>query len=558
MLRILPFVALLQAVEGVIHCKPDEASCWPTDAEIALFISELDPAAKRELRWYGEPYARPSPFPINSTGDQPLYGLGFDTLKPLYVRNGSDLEHQCFDPLGGDKVFDPEFCKAAVRNNPLEKWSPAFVVWPVTAQHVQAAVKFAVKHRLCVAVAGTGHDYNNRHSCPDGVFIRTSLMKDVDWDLTDSRGYGWAAGNVRFGPGIVFDEAHRSASKNGRIIASGWANTVGIIGWSIGGGHGPFVSSCGLGVDNVLSADIVLADGSLVTASATSHPDLYFAIRGGGGSTWGVITSITIRAHYIPVGGITISTTAWEGTDLEEFYEMNSAWVEWSKTLDSSWSGHAYFGTRGKDFWGRVKWYVMQTYVYGGSNTSTTFTTTIEVLKKQFKPVIDMSPTYATYADSIIGAGADPLLPTPWLPPSAASAGALGSALVSRENATKSLEVLPKIVQTCKNNGYCGRIEYYHITGNKGSPQPEMVSISPAFRTALYHILLGSPSQENTEEVWSLVGCDNAYFNESPYIVRNPAQTYWGDNAQRLQEIKTKYDNDNVFGCHNCVAAGAK
>lgn len=125
-------------------------------------------------------------------------------------------------------------------------------------------------------------------------------MKDIDFDLTDERNFGWKDGNVEFGPGIVFSEAHQAAAEKDRFISSGWAATVGIVGWSIGGGHGPFAPGKGLGVDNILEAQIVLADGSLKVINENQNPDLYWALRGGGGSTWGIIVSLTLRLHKIP------------------------------------------------------------------------------------------------------------------------------------------------------------------------------------------------------------------------------------------------------------------
>ena len=149
-------------------------------------------------------------------------------------------------------------------------------------------------------VAGTGHDFIGRHTCKDGLFIRTALMNSITWDLTDSKGFGHADGNVKLGAGIVWSTAHKSAADNNRFVLSGWASTVGVIGWSIGGGHGPFSPSKGLGVDQILEVDIVLADGTLVTANSKQNSDLFWAIRGGGGSTWGVITAITVKAYYLP------------------------------------------------------------------------------------------------------------------------------------------------------------------------------------------------------------------------------------------------------------------
>jgi len=104
---------------------------------------------------------RISAVPLRSEGDQPLYGLSKGGLKPLYVRNQSDRKNQCFvttKPNG--EVYDSDFCKAAVRNTPYPgTQDPAFVAWPVDAEQVQICVKFALKHNLCIIVAGTGHDF---------------------------------------------------------------------------------------------------------------------------------------------------------------------------------------------------------------------------------------------------------------------------------------------------------------------------------------------------------------------------------------------------------------
>ena len=88
---------------------------------------------------------------------------------------------------------------------------------------------------------------------------------------------------------------------------------MGIIGWSTGGGHGPFAPSQGLGVDNILEVDIVIANGTLITANSVNNSDLFWAIRGGGGSTWGVITAITVKAHKNPVGGFSVVSYTWYG-----------------------------------------------------------------------------------------------------------------------------------------------------------------------------------------------------------------------------------------------------
>merc|ERR1719410_2267493 len=150
-------------------------------------------------------------------------------------------------------------CYAAVRDNPFAETGPAIIVWALNADHVQKAVKFALNHNLCIAVAGTGHDFMDRHSCTDGIFIRTTMLKGMDFDQEDKRGFGWDQGNVRVGSGVIFSELVHAANEHGLTVSTGWGITVGVAGWTLGGGHGPLANKLGLGVDNLLEAQIVTA-----------------------------------------------------------------------------------------------------------------------------------------------------------------------------------------------------------------------------------------------------------------------------------------------------------
>jgi hypothetical protein len=217
----------------------------------------------------------------------------------------------------------------------------------------------------------------------------------MEWDLTDKKKFGHKAGSVRIGAGYTYalsmglgrgrtyslghaqftvhvlscslakrslfkikyvtlmrmqplrhgsfgrrwGEVHKEAAENDRVVSSGYAKTVGVVGWSLGSGHGPLAPKLGLGGDNILEVDIVTANGTLVTGMCTGHTgayralgvilstatawswtwhvcfgaanakknsDLFFAVRGGGGTTWGIVTAMTVRAHPIPEGGFTI------------------------------------------------------------------------------------------------------------------------------------------------------------------------------------------------------------------------------------------------------------
>jgi len=111
--------------------------------------------------------------------------------------------------------------------------------------------------------------------------------------------------------------------------------SIGMVAWSIGGGHGPLNPASGLGVDNILEVDIVTADGNLITVNADNeYSDLFWALKGGGASNWGVITAITIKAHYIPTGGFTDLNIIWSEnfcsenfTNLTNFLDHYAQWT---------------------------------------------------------------------------------------------------------------------------------------------------------------------------------------------------------------------------------------
>eukprot|EP00300_Choanocystis_sp_HF-7_P030281 c39075_g1_i1.p1 GENE.c39075_g1_i1~~c39075_g1_i1.p1 ORF type:complete len:578 (+),score=110.14 c39075_g1_i1:31-1764(+) len=539
------------------YCNPSQP-CWPTPAEILALSEALDPGAPRFLKWDGQPHARVSAVPQGSPGDQPLFGLGVAGLRSVYTRDSASV---C--------IFDgteDEYCKVSVRNVPYDGITPGFVVWPLTAAHVQVAVEFAVEHNLCIMVAGTGHDFLNRHSCADGLFIRTSLMKDIEWDLTDAKGFGNLAGSVKFGAGIVFSEAQESAANHGRFVASGWATTVGVVGWSIGGGHGPMSAFAGLGVDNILEVEIVGANGTLITANATQHTDLFFALRGGGGSNWGVITAITVKAHFIPEGGFTVArlvvTNNFCDSGTASLAALVHGYVSWALALGSKFSG-LFYVQAGKtdnppDCGGG--WLVTLVYVYLGNSTEPDFdgnATTIATLASSTGLVLQSDvDNYPTFFGYMQNKDLEPILPTNDLyHPSKFYDGGVPSVLVSRPVASSQLaNYLISRTLECKTANRCGTREelYQDLTGNLDSFQDPNVSIHPNFRTAVFHLV--SPIAPSAAATLYKLG-EASYFSESSYSILDFSTRYWGPNKQRLEAIKKLYDPSNVFGCRHCVGS---
>jgi FAD/FMN-containing dehydrogenase len=201
----------------------------------------------------------------------------------------------------------------AVYNGMIDK-RPALIARCAGAGDVAAAIRFARDHDLLVAVRGGGHNGGGLGTCDDGVVIDLSPLKDVAVDP--------ALRTVRVGGGCTWGEVDRATGEHGLATPSGIISTTGVGGLTLGGGLGHLTRRFGLSIDNLLEADVVLADGRAVRASADEHPDLFWALRGGGGN-FGVVTAFTFRVHE--VGTIVGGPTFWP---VEQSAEVLSAYRE--------------------------------------------------------------------------------------------------------------------------------------------------------------------------------------------------------------------------------------
>ena len=168
---------------------------------------------------------------------------------------------------------------------------PAAVVRCSGAGDVMRAVRLAHDNGLLVAVRGGGHNISGNAVCEGGLLIDLSPMRSVRVDPKTR--------TARVEPGVTLGEFDKEAQTFGLATPLGINSTTGVAGLTLGGGFGWLSRKFGFTVDNLLSADVVTADGALVQASATENPDLFWAIRGGGGN-FGVVTSFEFKLH--PVG----------------------------------------------------------------------------------------------------------------------------------------------------------------------------------------------------------------------------------------------------------------
>ena len=181
---------------------------------------------------------------------------------------------------------------------------PAAIVRCTNVEDVIAAVNFARQERLTVAIRGGGHNGAGFGVCDDGLVLDLSIMKGVTVDP--------ASRTVRVGPGCTQGDVDQATHAFGLAVPAGIVSTTGIAGLTLGGGHGYLTRKYGLTIDNLIEADVVLSDGTFVTANVSRYKDLFWALRGGGGN-FGVVTSFIYQAH--PVSTVYAGPIFWDAKD---------------------------------------------------------------------------------------------------------------------------------------------------------------------------------------------------------------------------------------------------
>ena len=202
-----------------------------------------------------------------------------------------------------DKDYDEA---RALYNGMIDK-RPRIIARCTSAADIMAAVNYARKNKLLLAIRGGGHNGPGFGSCDDGLVIDLSQMRSVRVDP--------ATRTARVDPGCTAADLDHATHAFGLAVPLGIVSSTGVAGLTLGGGTGYLTRKYGLTVDNLLEVDMVLADGSFVTARKDSHPDLFWAVRGGGGN-FGVVSSFLFQAH--PAKMVFAGPIFWDAKDAKK------------------------------------------------------------------------------------------------------------------------------------------------------------------------------------------------------------------------------------------------
>ena len=207
---------------------------------------------------------------------------------------------------------------AKVYNERFKNVTPQAVARPLDSADVSGAVGWAVAHGVPLRARSGGHSYAGYSTLNDGVVLDLSIMRSIS--------VNHAAGTATIGAGAQLIDVYAGLAAHGATIPGGSCPSVGIAGVTLGGGMGLAGRAFGLTCDNLVGAKIVTADGRIRTVNKHSNPDLFWALRGGGGGNFGVVTQFTFKIHPLPSSASYFRVT-WPWSSASQAI---AAWQSWA------------------------------------------------------------------------------------------------------------------------------------------------------------------------------------------------------------------------------------
>ena len=432
-----------------------------------------------------------------------------------------------------------------------------YAVNATCADDVASALRFAQRHNIRVVIKNTGHDLLGKSTGKGGLGIWTHYLKSVSTFQYSGSQYNGPA--VRIGAGVqTFEILEQITSKQLRIVG-GSCPSVGVAGgYTTGGGHSTLSSLHGLAADNVLEWEVVTASGDHIVASPTSHSDLYWALSGGGGSSFAVILSMTVKAYQD--GPVSAAQLSWSGANIssDTFWKGIEIYHNHLPTWTAQGGMATYTIANGVFF--------LQPLSFPDKPVSfvnATITPFLNDLKSAGIPYalqLTTHPSYLEYYSVYFG-------PLPFGP--YPSAQIQGARLVPLKTLTQRNT---EYTSTLKNIVSDGTFRIVGFGLNVSHPPQHDNAVLPAWRDAAIHMQISTSwnfslgfdemaareariTNELVPAVEAVTPDSGAYLNEGDPHQPNWQATFYGSNYQKLLRVKRRWDPLSLFYAPTAVGA---
>jgi FAD/FMN-containing dehydrogenase len=429
--------------------------------------------------------------------------------------------------LEGDLVRPGSSSYGALRLTPNPRYDaarPLALAEVASAQDVATVLRFAADHGVPVALRSGGHSYPGWSAGDQELVL----------DCRGLAGLSWQGTRATMGPGRHLADVYAGVAGRGRAVPGGSCPTVGLGGLSLGGGVGVLTRAYGLTCDHVVAAEVVLASGDIVVASADGDPDLYWALRGGGGGHIGVTTSLTFATVDAPT--IVSTYLTWPANQAGDVIPV---WFDWIGGADAR-------------AWSTIKLLAGAAHPDGPSLGATiTWVGPASGFDAMLAPILATGPTgrydhtrgYLEAMQAYAGTGAREAFAATshvaYAPPGADALTALVDAIRGTpgtlQEAGVSIDALGGHVADLSptDTAFVHRdalaTAQYTATYASGGPD-EAASYVAGLRRRM------TPT-------WG----DHAYVNYADPTLKDPGSAYFGDNWDRLQQVRSTYDPDGFF-----------
>ncbi|PGH13948.1 hypothetical protein AJ79_03363 [Helicocarpus griseus UAMH5409] len=433
-----------------------------------------------------------------------------------------------------------------------------------TAQ-IQLALNFARATNIRLVPRNTGHDYNGKSMGAGALSVWMHHLKDIEF-IPDYSTEWYEGPAMKVGAGVQVFEIYEAADKHDVTAVGGVCPTVGFTGgYLAGGGHSPMMPVHGMATDQVVALEVITADGRHVTATPAYHSDLFWALNGGGGSTFGIVTSAIVKVHpKIPVTTSVINFKSSDTVSRETFWAGVRAYWDEKITYNNAQT-YSYYWLRNSS--GNYS-FDMGPF-FAPNHTIDQFTALtkpwfdkLTALGIPFTAETKYHESFLAAYDATIrnlnhGVGSFRSLPGVRLFPT--------SNWATEEKRTATLSAIQAVVEEF------GTVGAYHQAPR--NPEKIINSVNPAFRTEAAFIIGSAPAPENataeqlqvtgerlTNEIlgpWKEVAPQSegagSYMNEASVVEQEWQKEFWGANYERLLEVKRKWDPKEVFYAHHAV-----